>query len=72
MEATGTDKCIEGSVLVDLCNQRSGRRESGCDAVLENSHAAEENSLTKEKVSKEMTETPLEVVPTDTVESEYF
>ena len=39
------------------------------EAVLENSHAAEENSCTKEKVSKEMAETPLEVVPTDTVES---
>ena len=32
VEATGPDKCIEGSVLVDLCMQRSGRRESGCDA----------------------------------------
>ena len=32
VEATGPDKCIEGSVLVDLCRQRSGRRESGCDA----------------------------------------
>ena len=32
VEATGPDKRIEGSVLVDLCMQRSGRRESGCDA----------------------------------------
>ena len=32
VEATGPDECIEGSVLVDLCMQRSGRRESGCDA----------------------------------------
>ena len=24
--------CIEGSVLVDLCRQRSGQRGSGCDA----------------------------------------
>ena len=32
VEATGPDKCIEGSVLVNLCMQRSGRRESGCDA----------------------------------------
>ena len=32
MEATGPVKCIEGSVLVDLCMQRSGRRGSGCDA----------------------------------------
>ena len=31
VEATGPDKCIEVSVLVDLCMQRSGRRESGCD-----------------------------------------
>ena len=28
----GPDKRIEGRVLVDLCMQRSGRRESGCDA----------------------------------------
>ena len=32
VEATGPDKRIEGSVLVDLCMQRSGRRESGCDS----------------------------------------
>ena len=32
VEATGPDKCIEGNVLVDLCMQRFGRRESGCDA----------------------------------------
>ena len=32
VEATGPDKCIEESVLVDLCMQRSGRGESGCDA----------------------------------------
>ena len=31
VEATGPDKRIEGSVLVDLCIQRSGRREIGCD-----------------------------------------
>ena len=32
VEVTGPDECIEGSVLVDLCMQRSGRRENGCDA----------------------------------------
>ena len=32
VEATGPVKSIEGSVLVDLCMQRSGRRGSGCDA----------------------------------------
>ena len=32
VEATGPDECIEGSVLVDLCMQRSGQRGSGCDA----------------------------------------
>ena len=32
VEATGPDNCIEGSVLVDLCKQRSGQRGSGCDA----------------------------------------
>ena len=32
VEATSLDKCIEGSVLVDLCMQRSGKRGSGCDA----------------------------------------
>ena len=32
VETTGPDNCIEGSVLVDLCRQRSGRRGSGCDA----------------------------------------
>ena len=32
VEATGPVKRIEGSVLVDLCMQRSGRRGSGCDA----------------------------------------
>ena len=31
VEATGPNKRIEGSVLVDLCMQRPGRRESGCD-----------------------------------------
>ena len=31
VEATGPVKSIEGSVLVDLCMQRSGRRGSGCD-----------------------------------------
>ena len=33
VEATGQDGCIEGSVLVDLCAQRSGQRGSGCDAT---------------------------------------
>ena len=32
VEAAGPVKSIEGSVLVDLCMQRSGRRGSGCDA----------------------------------------
>ena len=32
VEATGQVKRMEGSVLVDLCMQRSGRRGSGCDA----------------------------------------
>ena len=32
VEATGPVKCIEGSVLVDLCMQKSGKRGSGCDA----------------------------------------
>ena len=32
VEVTGPDNCIEGSVLVDLCRQRSGQRGSGCDA----------------------------------------
>ena len=32
MEATSPVKSIEGSVLVDLCIQRSGKRGSGCDA----------------------------------------
>ena len=32
VEATGPDNCIEGSVLVDLCRQRSDWRGSGCDA----------------------------------------
>ena len=32
VEAPSPVKCIEGSVLVDLCKQRSGRRGSGCDA----------------------------------------
>ena len=32
VEAAGPDSCIEGSVLVDLCSQRSGQRGSGCDA----------------------------------------
>ena len=34
VEATGPDDCIEGSVLVDLCMQRSGQRGSGCDAPI--------------------------------------
>ena len=32
VEATGPVERIEGSVLVDLCMQKSGGRESGCDA----------------------------------------
>ena len=32
VEATGSDGYIEGSVLADLCMQRSGRRGSSCDA----------------------------------------
>ena len=32
VEASSQVKCIEGSVLVDLCMQRSGKRGSGCDA----------------------------------------
>ena len=32
VEATGPVKCIEGSVLINLCMPRSGRRGSGCDA----------------------------------------
>ena len=32
VEAAGPDSYIEGSVLVDLCVQRSGQRGSGCDA----------------------------------------
>ena len=32
VEATSLVKSIEGSVLVDLCMQRSGKRGSGCDA----------------------------------------
>ena len=32
VEAMDQDDCIEGSVLVDLCRQRSGQRGSGCDA----------------------------------------
>ena len=32
VEATDQDDYIEGSVLVDLCKQRSGQRGSGCDA----------------------------------------
>ena len=31
VDATDPDNCIEGSVLVDLCRQRSGWRGSGCD-----------------------------------------
>ena len=34
VEATDPDDCIEGSVLVDLCRQRSGQRGSGCDAPI--------------------------------------
>ena len=34
VEATDQDDCIEGSVLVDLCRQRSGQRGSGCDAPI--------------------------------------
>ena len=32
VEATGQDGWIEGSVVVDLCGQRSEMRGSGCDA----------------------------------------
>ena len=32
VEAAGHDGCLEGSVLVDLCGQRSGQRGSGCGA----------------------------------------
>ena len=32
VEATSPVNCIEGSFLVDLCMQRSGKRGSGCDA----------------------------------------
>ena len=32
VEATDKEGCIEGCDLVDLCNQRSGQRGSGCDA----------------------------------------
>ena len=32
VEATGPDGYIEGSILVDLCMQRSGQRGNGCDA----------------------------------------
>ena len=35
VDAAGPDSCIEGSVLVDLCRQRSGQRGSGCDAPAE-------------------------------------
>ena len=35
VDATGPDSCIEGRVLVDLCEQRSGKRGSGCDAPAE-------------------------------------
>ena len=35
MEAAGPELYIEGSVLVDLCVQRSGQRGSGCDAPKE-------------------------------------
>ena len=34
VEATDQDDCIEWSVLVDLCRQRSGQRGSGCDAPM--------------------------------------
>ena len=33
VEAKGPDDCIEGSILVDLCTQRSGQRGNGCDAL---------------------------------------
>ena len=35
VEATSPVSCIEGGVLVDLCEQRSGERGSGCDAPAE-------------------------------------
>ena len=34
VEATDQDDCIQGSVLVDLCRQRSSQRGSGCDAPI--------------------------------------
>ena len=34
VEATGPGDYIEGSVLVDLCRQRSGQRGNGCDAPI--------------------------------------
>ena len=35
VDAAGPDRHIEGSILVDLCEQRSGKRGSGCDAPSE-------------------------------------
>ena len=35
VDATGPDSCIEGSILADLCEQRSGQRGSGCNAPAE-------------------------------------
>ena len=35
MEATSPVSCIEGGVLVNLCEQRSDERGSGCDAPAE-------------------------------------
>ena len=35
VDAAGPDSFIEGNVLVDLCEQRSGQRGSGCDAPAE-------------------------------------
>ena len=35
VDAAGPELCIEGSVLVDLCMQRSDERGSGCDAPAE-------------------------------------
>ena len=35
VDAAGPDRHIEGSILVDLCVQRSGERGSGCDAPSE-------------------------------------
>ena len=35
VDAAGSDSCIEGNALVDLCKQRSEEGESGCNAPAE-------------------------------------